>query len=205
MKKWISVVLVLVMVLLTGCTGNQSGKDLGPPETVSFSSEMELKTMMNAVERGEETFANFLQEYPRFATTASLSEMKLFKQKLETAGYPTVGSEKPVESFTMTYYAHNSSPMDYQVVYRINGIRYRFVYYENKEEESRLGQLPVDTYEIEGETIALYRGTDTLVGEIYKNGYQIRVTVLNYKSIDEISLEHFRWCHDVNLPPPIDK
>ena len=202
MKKWISGMLILAMFLLTACTGTMSGKDPGPPEPISFKSEFELVKMMNAVERGEEAFAGFLKEYPQFAGSVSISEMKLFRQKLETVGYPAIDGEQPVESFTMTYYAHDSSPMDYQTVYRMDGVRYRFAFYENKEEESRVGQVPVGTYEIDGETVALYQGTDNLVGEIYKNDYQIRITVSNYNSVNDISLESFRWNYDVNLPPP---
>jgi len=213
MKKCFTILLVVVMCLLCACQDSTPTEPTTgiihqePPRMVSFGSPEELAAMMDAVELTEAEFAAFLEQNHYYAYSVRQGEISRLKNLLQTVGYPIVADDDSFERFTMIYYPQVGYHTTYEIIYKINGIRYLFSYSEFEKRIDRSNWEFIMSSDIDGVTIPVYLGTDTrgmdyLSGELYANNYQIVVIVDNYTSIDDVSFEPFLWnCEMTSITP----
>jgi len=199
------IVLVLVLSLLTGCNFSLANLPIiGSPQTVSNSpppdsfdlrSFAEVEALLNADKMTDVQVDEFIAQHQSGWGLRNESDLNKFSEILNTVGYPVVDCR--VDYFRLT--GHPSTG-DYQVVYRINDVRYRFVYKALGRSIDTSGRKVVGTYEIDGIQFPLYVGDGGfLAGFIDANGYQIWIQVDNYGEISNVSFEPFSWSTDMKL------
>lgn len=109
---------------------------------------------------------------------------------LMNLGYPTINEGTPLEHFSYTY---GFSNYICELSFWLNGLLYRFCYNKVEEEYDRSNMTVMETYQVGPRTIHFYQGTDCLVGEYYKDGYQVMIIVKGFSSLQDIDFNSFSW------------
>ena len=188
MKRRLISLLLLAALLLTGCGQNSS-----VPFEFRIHSEAALEALRSAAtELTDEEFDAWRknrdpQELSGSPVTRTLALRAL--SLLDSTGYP-VPEPGVCESISFAF-----RPMEDTVdlIYRINGIRYRFWISPYQRETLRLW-FPALRCDLDGTELRLYRGNRGLwVGELYSGGYRIQVTVMEDASREAVDFSPFTW------------
>lgn len=206
MKKIALVFTILVVLLLTACNAeSQSTEHMAPPqpsEMIVFKSEEELQALLGAAALPDAEFNAFMTQ------NADVSSYQVIEDKsvaaelsmlIQTVGTPVLSKKSLLENYAFTY---RPTERVYDVKYYINGMRYRFVYAPFDTFSDVSDMVPIASYDLDGAPLTMYQleddnvGNKRMLGEVYANGYRIRV-VVNYTDIDAIDFTLFSWSTDM--------
>ena len=158
------------------------------PYMLQFQNADTLAVLLQAGQLTDAELEQFLQE-EGFTTQLVTSRYRVEQMVLPlwAIGYPLSVSE--FDRCTLTYL-----PGTYHALaYSIKDVSYTFVYTPKKTSAFRLGFLATATYKIGNKNVKFFQDKNGIVGEFYSGGYQVRITVRGYDSLDAVSFDHFRW------------
>ena len=206
MKKLLCIwVCLMILLAFTACANDDGvpsaptqaadGLNGDPPRTVYISSCEDLYSLADAANLTNAKLSQVMmkQSYTESGLQGK-SELLDFSQLMQSVGYPIFEDTQKIDSFYMRYLPEVGL---YNNIYRIDGIRYQFEYTKFEAFAGRENMIPVVTCSIEDADLVLYKGDGCLVGEIYANGYQIRVVVDHYADYSDLDFERFRWSTDM--------
>lgn len=204
MKRFAVVLTILIVLVLTACTSelSSSGHMSPPPVTIIFESEEELQALLNAAVLPDTEFNAFMTQ------NADASGYKMIEDKseaaelsalIQTVGTPALLNKDLAEDYSFTY---KPEKMTYDIIYLINGTRYRFFYKPFETFADVSGMDTVASYNLDGTSLTMYQLEDDKVGnkrmfaELYANGYYIQV-IVNYTDINSVDFTPFAWSTDM--------
>ena len=183
--RWICM-LLLFALLLTGC-GQQSA-----PLEFTVSSEAALEELRAAAELTDAEFDAWRKTWDpeRFqGSPVTREQAAKALALLDAVGYP-LPEEGSYESMSLSF-----RPLeDYiSIVYRMDGIRYRFVITPCQKKTRQLW-FPAVRCELDGRELRLYRGIrGNLVGYLYEEEYRIQVIVMDHADRKNVDFTPFTW------------
>ena len=195
-----TICLALVMLVTVSAIWAVPAASLEPPPMVQFEDQQELEALIAAAALPDDELEEYLAEQGYdWNRMGSRSELDRFLEPFRLLGYPDAPIADPAEDFGMTYYPSYGYS---DFIYKIDGIRYRFLVQMDGEVIDRSGMEKVGTYAIEDQEFVLYVSTngDALVGEVYYEHLRIRIIVQYYEHIEDVSFEPFFW-HKVETNP----
>lgn len=178
--------LLLVSLFLTGCAGE------GPPFEFVVTSEAALEELRAAAELTDAGFDAWRKEQDPESFYGSPVTRELAARSLallDAVGYP-LPEEGSYESMSLSF-----RPLeDYiSIVYRMDGIRYRFVISPCQQKTRQLW-FPAVRCELDGRELRLYRGLQrNLVGYLYTDDYRIQVIVMDNATRKDVDFASFTW------------
>lgn len=207
-KRIIITIISICCILFTGfiathislLTGETS--HIEPPHMVTFSTETDLHAMLNAPDMSEPAFTEFLNANNyRMNGLYNKSDVSELIDEIKTFGYPSVYNKDSIDGYSMKYYPdaeYLDTYSPYRVIYKINGVTYRFYFDEfTGEKTNRFFMIPLKTCNFEDESVKLYKGSGKwLVGDYYTDTCHITINVGFYDSLDQISLAPFKLTYD---------
>ena len=149
-------------------------KNHNVPYIVSFSSISEMKNFLNSTKENTEQYEKFIQEN-KINTSITQNYAQYIATNIEQNDIPLVKSDLVADEFAATYYLDRN---ELDIIYKINGIRYRFVYKYNKNSilvrttSPVLEDLNLGTYVVD-----LYQGDECFVGELITDSAVIQIVV----------------------------
>ena len=166
-----------------------SGGDGSPQIMISFSSIEDIQDFIAAANGTEEEFDKYHKEEiaPLLGITYKVSQAAA--HNLGLIELPSVDSTKGLEDFGATYYL-SSNILD--ILYRVNGVRYRFKYYYNESTLPISENIPIkENISLGSYSLDLYKREDGgFVGLFLDNS--IRVSVIIYiEDFESVSLDMF--------------
>ncbi len=190
MKKLICLLVCLWVLLTATACANAPSSPTQPanhfvPRIVTISSYEELHSFVAATSLTDAHQRSGFQDK---------NELLEFSQLMQAVGYPIASGMQETDTFKMQYRPEEGL---YDIIYRLDGTRYRFVYTKFDSFTSRAGAVPIVSYTIEDALLALYQGVGCLVGEIYANGYQIRIIAEDYTDCNALAFKEFHWSTDM--------
>ena len=157
------------------------GENHNVPYLVSFSSIAEMEDFFSSTKGNIAQYEEFIQEN-NINTSISQSHAQTIVAKVESGDIPLVKSDWVVDDFAATYYLDRN---ELDMIYQINGIRYRFVYRYDKTSTSVrttspvLKDLNLGTYVVD-----LYQGEECFVGELVTASAVIQIVVYTERTSD---------------------
>ena len=201
MKKYCFLVLCLVIsVFITSCaevlpietststetpaendevSGSEIASDMSheeihePPETLVFKNPDDLRGFIALADSSNEDIEQYKTNHPE-AQLFVVKELSDISKKIKKSDIP-----KPeffnadINEFGGTYY---SSRNELDLVYIVDGIRYRFVYSYDKPEQSYNGN-DIEKCTFANHEFDLYEGDGCFVGSIYADYATIRIVI----------------------------
>lgn len=191
MRKFVKLLCVIfALLLLSACAANTSQSGT-PPRALAINSWEALGEVMTFGEtKGD--FAEFKKQTEDKVIYSAIVEndMYAFAELIAKAGLPVLPENVAVDAFSLEYRPNDGL---YSVIYRVDGIRYRF-WVEPFEKEIRRFGKKIALCEMDGAELAFYKGDgNTLVGEIVSNGYRIQVTVMDLENAGALVFPPFSW------------
>lgn len=169
--------------------GYPSGGGGEPPTSLPFESVKEIQSFITAATGTEEEFNKYHAEEiaPLLGITYKASQAVY--HNLGLVQLPMISSETTLEGFGASY---NLSDNIFNITYRINGIRYRFIYRYNETgiPEITTAKVYNENARLGDTSLVLYEGQGCLFG--YFNDNSIRVELIIYtEDFESVSLDVF--------------
>ena len=182
MKRSIFCLLLLMVLLLSGCAQKSA--------TLEFcvNSDAALEDLRAAVNLTDAEFDAW-RKANLTGSPVTREQAATSLALLDAAGYP-LPEEGSYESMSVSF-----RPLeDYiSIMYRMDGIRYRFVISANQQKVRHLW-FPALRCQLDGCDLWLYRGRQqTLTGELYRGDYRIQVIVMDKAERKDVDFTPFTW------------
>ena len=166
-----------------------------PPITITFDSSMDQIEMFLQAAYGAEDEYNLFCEQNRVYYSIDQMQAREIADKISAWEYPFIIDMKKCEGFGATYYVSNT-PQVLDIIYKIDGVRYRFSYsynYVNKHEYE--GETAVDTILIGDYIVPMYKREGYFVGSYIEGTLQVSVKVFtdDWTDIDLNSFEYSKF------------
>ena len=159
-----------------------------PPYSVSFSSIAEMKDFLNSAKGSAAQYEEFIQQNNINAASITQSHAQHMATNVEQNDIPLVTSNSVADDFGATYYLDRN---ELDIIYKINGIRYRFVYRYNKTSTFAPTTPPVlENVNLGTYVFDLYQGDGCFVGELVTDSAVVQVVVYAEQTSD-IALQVF--------------
>lgn len=152
-----------------------------PPYSVSFSSITEMKDFLNSTKGNTAQYEEFIQKNNTNIFITHSNAQSIAKN-VEQNDIPLVKSDRIAYEFAATY---NLDRNELDLIYRIDGIRYRFVYKYNETSSFVRTTSPVlkglnlGTYVVD-----LYQGDECFVGELVTDFAVVQIVVYTEQTSD---------------------
>jgi hypothetical protein len=199
MKKFVIIFLICALVFLlplTACTieNGGSGQVSGsPPYEIRFDTPEDFEAMLFPEQMTDSELATYLEVNANsLSNITTRSEANALAQQLTAIPYIRVVDDSVIARYYMAY--RPDTEYYYFIIRTVDNVRYHFSYTIFEEHIDRSNMVEAGTFELDGETVVLYPGDDCLVGELYLDGYQLRIVVDFYSDIEQISFEPFALC-----------
>ena len=158
-----------------------------PPYSVSFSSITEMKDFFNSAKGSAAQYEEFIQQN-NINASITQSHAQHMATNVEQNDIPLVTSNSVADDFGATYYLDRN---ELDIIYKINGIRYRFVYRYNKTSSSVRTTSPVlENVNLGTYVFDLYQGDGCFVGELVTDSAVVQVVVYA-EQISDVALQVF--------------
>ena len=145
-----------------------------PPETLDFKNLEDLYTFIALADSSEEDVEAYRSDHPE-AQSFIAKELSDIAEKIKKSDIPKPEFfNSDINEFGGTYYSDSSSDLD--LIWIIDGIRYRFVYSYDKPEHSYKGNA-VEKCTFANHEFYLYEGDGCFVGSIYADYATIRIVI----------------------------
>ena len=184
--------LLIICLLFSACNANktQPVMHVGPPRTIrsidDFNSVINAPNLSNR-ELNALLDKSFIKNYH----IGTKEQIKSFASHLLSIPFPVVNDSSIIQSFQFEDYDGTR----YHFIYFIGDTMYDFQYRPSDSTSNHSKKKPACYFELDGESLAMYLSNDRLGAELYRNGYQIIVTIQNFSDIDQVSLEYFTLHH----------
>ncbi len=138
-----------------------------PPVFIIFDSYEKIKGFTNSLDT-ESQFYEYINETEiKGSRYLTYNIAKTMANYIKSAPIPKVKSDVTVQGFGATYCLEHDPFNDLDVIYKIDGISYRFIYEYNYGEKYTYEGTPVlSDIHLGAETFDLYQSDDRLVGTI---------------------------------------
>ena len=147
---------------------------LDVPYSVSFSSIAEMKDFLNSAKGSAAQYEEFIQQN-NINASITQSHAQHMATNVEQNDIPLVTSNSVADDFGATYYLDRN---ELDIIYKINGIRYRFVYKYNKTSSFAPTTPPVlENVNLGTYVFDLYQGDGCFVGELVTDFAVVQVVV----------------------------
>lgn len=144
------------------------------PYSVSFSSIAEMKDFLNSAKGSAAQYEEFIQQN-NINASITQSHAQHMATNVEQNDIPLVTSNSVADDFGATYYLDRN---ELDIIYKINGIRYRFVYKYNKTSNFAPTTPPVlENVNLGTYVFDLYQGDGCFVGELVTDSAVVQVVV----------------------------
>ena len=151
------------------------------PEMLSFSTFDEIEQFVIAANGSADAYAEFINGLEH-SFTASQAAAQTIATHLTSAELPRPANAQSGEDFGCTYYADR---VELNLIYRMKGIRYRFVYsYLPSEPHTYEGEPILAGLSLGSASLDLYPGTNCLVGSYQSGQTAVRVIVYTEQAAD---------------------
>ena len=151
------------------------------PYLVSFSSITEMKDFINSTKGNTAQYEKFVQENS-INTAITQSSAQNIAKNIEQNNIPLVKSTSAVDEFGATYYLDRN---ELDIIYKINGIRYRFIYRYNKTSSLERTTSPIlEDQKLGTYIVDLYQGDECFVGELITNYAVVQIVVYTEQTND---------------------
>ena len=182
------VVLILLLVCVGWAVQQESSRGVSsstspPPAALKAYSEEGLQMLVNAAQLSDEAYAEFLkqadahQEDYYIWNTVDKKYVEALAKVVTEVGIPVLKEGTQIERFDMEYRLEQET---LDILYDMQGIRYRFFYSRYSEKEEYPNDLRETVWRIGEDSITMERGKfhDTwLYGYLYTQEYRISVGV----------------------------
>lgn len=182
MKRRIFCLLLLTVLLLSGCAQKSASLEF------CVNSDTALEDLRVAVNLTDAEFDAW-RKANLTGSPVTREQAATSLALLDAAGYP-LPEEGSYESMTVSF-----RPLeDYiSIIYRMNGIRYRFVISANQQKVWHFW-FPALRCRLDGYDLRLYRGRQqTLTGELYTGDYRLQVIVMDKADRKAVDFTLFAW------------
>ena len=189
--RWIYALLLAVSLLcvlpLTGCVTENP-----PPFEFVVESKASLEALRSAAELTDEEFEAWRKaQIPQdlYGSPVTREQAQKSLALLDAVGYP-LPEDGSYESMSLSFRPFEEY---ISVVYRMDGIRYRFIISPCQKEVWQFG-LPALRCQLDGTALRLYRSRRrNLVGYLYTGDYRIQVVVMDNASRKAVDFAPFLW------------
>lgn len=200
MKKLILIFITIIIFLsMTSCMEeainntetNESineNENHSVPYSVSFSSIAEIKDFLSSAKGSSAQYEEFAQKN-NINISITQSFAKSVATNIERNDIPLPKSDLVADEFAATYYL-NRNELD--IIYRINGIRYRFIYkYDETSSLERTVSPVLEDLNLGSYFFDLYQGDECFVGEIVTESAVIQLVVYDTKETSNVNFNAF--------------
>ncbi|MBQ7324769.1 MAG: hypothetical protein IJW98_03405 [Clostridia bacterium] len=151
------------------------------PEMLGFSTFDEIERFVAAANGSADAYAEFINGLEHSFTAPQIAAQTIATH-LTSAELPRPANAQSAEDFGCTYYADR---VELDLIYRMKGIRYRFVYsYLPSEPHTYEGEPILTGLSLGSVTLDLYPGTNCLVGSYQSGQTAVRVIVYTEQAAD---------------------
>ena len=151
------------------------------PELLGFSTFNEIEQFVIATNGSADAYAEYVKGL-EYSFTASQAAARTIAKHLTSTELPRPANAQSAEDFGCTYYADR---VELDLIYRMKGIRYRFVYtYLPSEPHTYEGEPILTDLSLGSATLDLYSGTNCLVGSYQSGKTAVRVIVYTEQAAD---------------------
>ena len=157
------------------------------PYLISFSSITEMKDFLNSAKGNATQYGKFVQAH-NINTSITQKDAQSIVTNVERNDIPLAKSDSVIDDFGATYYLDRN---ELDIIYKINGIRYRFVYKYNKTSSiDRTTAATLENLNLGAYVVDLYQGDGCFVGELVTDSVVIQIVVYA-KQANDIALNVF--------------
>jgi len=151
------------------------------PYSISFSSIAEMKDFLNSTKGNIAQYEEFIQDH-NINTSITQSYAQKIATNVELNDVPLVKSNWVVDEFAATYYLDRN---ELDIIYKVNGIRYRFVYKYNGTSSVDRTTAPIfEDLKLGTYVVDLYQGDECFVGEVVTDFVVIQIVIYTERSND---------------------
>ncbi len=166
-----------------------------PPVTISFDSVNDINEYVIAAKGTADEYEKFIKEFVKkdsvnyFASTLTQENAQKIASNIESIVFP-IANENDYNGFLADYVIFRD---ELDVIYKINGILYRFTYYYGEElPEYAKFRFTALKKNLNGQEVKLYKGDECFFGFIEYDSAYVHVMV-NTSNADEVSFDIFKW------------
>lgn len=173
----------------TEASNNDGGRndDRQVPYSIPFSSTADINDFLEAARGSSAQYDRYVQERALNAAVKQ-TQAQSIADNIKMNDILVTNSNFTVEEFGATYYLDRS---ELDLVYKVNGVRYRFIYRYNDSTTQERTAAPVSENIILGTyRVDLYRGDQCFVGEVTADGTNIQIVVYT-EDISKVDLSAF--------------
>ena len=195
MKK-ISITMCLILCCVFSACSNEHLVDkdqtgnisITPPTTILFDSIDDIVDFVSAVNASKTHYDDYLEAKNSNITPPSYNTAKNIATNVSSVGLPQIKSNFTCDKFGCTYYVE---PGYLDIIYTLEGIRYRFNYSFNLTNPYQYEGTPILTSAKLGSfSLDLYQGENCFVGCIL-NGTIVMQIIVYTEQIEKVNLDPF--------------
>ena len=157
------------------------------PYSISFSSTADINDFLEAARGNSAQYDQFVQDR-HLNTAIKQVQAQSIADNIKKNDILVTNSNFTAEEFGATYYLDRN---ELDLVYKVNGVRYRFIYRYNASTAQARTTIPISENIVLGAyRVDLYRGDHCFVGETTTDGTTVQIVVYT-EDISKVDLSAF--------------